>query len=81
MQKRVKISILFLLVIPLFNCCDDKNLDDGYNGSVDVISMATPNGGKLNPAQSGPERSALGVPAIDLNSFQLEIGGSRGIYS
>ena len=37
--------------------------------------MATPNGGKLNPAQNGPERSVLGLPTIDINTFKLEITG------
>lgn len=75
MKKLVKTSILFVILISFFNCGDDNNLDGGYNGIVDATNMATPNGGKLNPAESGPERSALGVPTINLNTFQLEITG------
>ena len=37
--------------------------------------MVTPNGGKLKSAEEGPERSALGVPVIDLATFQLTITG------
>ncbi|MBN1780095.1 molybdopterin-dependent oxidoreductase [bacterium] len=49
--------------------------DDRNEGNTDVTTMATPNGGKLNPAEEGAERSALGVPAINLDSFRLEITG------
>ena len=75
LKKIATTSILFVFAILLFNCNDDKDIDNGYNVLVDATSMATPNGGKLNPAQSGPERSALGVPKIDLKTFQLELTG------
>jgi len=65
-----KIFLASLAVFFLFRC-------DGENDTphVDAITMATPNGGTMKPAEEGPERSALGVPTIDLTTYQLEVTG------
>lgn len=66
---------MFVLVFALFNCGDDKTTYPKTRETVDGKSMATPGGGILKTAESGPVRSALGVPEIDINTFQLEIYG------
>lgn len=75
MRTLLRESILVVLIISLLSCGKDKHSKEGYDGIVDATTMVTPNGGKLNPAETGPVRSALGVPDIDLNTFQLEITG------
>ena len=41
----------------------------------DGLSIATPNGAWLRLAETGPVRSALGQPQVDLNTYQLTITG------
>jgi DMSO/TMAO reductase YedYZ molybdopterin-dependent catalytic subunit len=75
-NRRKKLIINFLIVLMAILCfhgCDNSGETD--NSHVDAISTATPNGGILKPAEEGPERSALGVPTIDLNTFRLEVTG------
>ncbi len=42
---------------------------------VDVKTMATPRGGRLQPAQRGPVRSAMGVPKVKLAEYRLTVTG------
>jgi len=72
------ILLLIMFSLLLFNCKDDSKIvsyNNGNDGTIDVTTMATPNGGELKPAEQGPVRSALGEPKIDLSTFQLEITG------
>ncbi len=74
------ILTLFIILLTSFYCKnDDKivkhNNEFTTNGTLDVTTMATPNGGKLKSAEEGPIRSALGKPKIDLDNFTLEISG------
>lgn len=78
MNIRISISILAFLAFASFSCNEETKKIINYNsndGNTDVTTMATPNGTKLRPAQSGPVRSALGEPKVDLNAYQLEITG------
>jgi DMSO/TMAO reductase YedYZ molybdopterin-dependent catalytic subunit len=74
------IYFIFCMITIIQISCKDKkmvNLQNGGNddGTIDITTMATPNGGKLKSAQDGPIRSALGQPKIDLTTFTLEITG------
>jgi DMSO/TMAO reductase YedYZ molybdopterin-dependent catalytic subunit len=77
--NRYIISILTLLtIIPFSGCNPDNKIvphNTGSSGTIDVTKMMTPGGEKLQPAEDGPVRSALGEPAIDLATFKLEITG------
>ena len=73
MKKLIINFLIALIAIISFHECGNDNQDD--NSNVDAISMATTNGGTIKPAEEGPERSALGVPTIDLNTFRLEVTG------
>ena len=78
MKRFRKIPIITIILICSFSGCvdDGDGAKPGYKPrEIDGISMATPNGGKLKPAEEGPIRSALGEPAIDLETFQLTIDG------
>ncbi|MFC2152368.1 molybdopterin-dependent oxidoreductase [Bacteroidota bacterium] len=79
----IKSLLLFVLIVSLINCDDDKNSyaqenDNTVNDSTVLVgdgTTGTPNDGLLYSAESGPVRSALGVPVIDLATYQLEITG------
>ena len=78
MKRFRKIPIITIILACSFSGCvkDGDGVKPGYKPrEIDGISMATPNGGKLKPAEEGPIRSALGEPAIDLETFQLTIDG------
>lgn len=79
MKKLNIISILILLTIISFpGCHHDKNIvahTTGSNGNGSIKDMLTPSGERLLPAEEGPVRDALEEPAIDLNTFKLEITG------
>ena len=79
MKKNIFILIYILISCISLSCDkDDKTIvkyDNGNDGNIDVTTMATPNGGKLKPAEEGPVRSALGEPVINLDFFKLEITG------
>lgn len=72
-KPTITIALSFLIIAVFVNCDNDKKLNS--NKTVDVTTMATPNGGKLKSAVEGPVRSALGEPEIDLSTFHLEIKG------
>ena len=75
-MKPIFISLFSVLLLLLFNCKEDSKIvrySNENDGTVDVTTMATPNGGKLQPAEQGPVRSALGEPEIDLKTFRLEL--------
>ena len=59
--------------------CSPETGDTGQNPVTyewnGIRNAITPTGERLLPAEKGPERSALGVPAIDLNNFRLKITG------
>jgi DMSO/TMAO reductase YedYZ molybdopterin-dependent catalytic subunit len=77
-MKPIFISLFSVSLLLLFNCKEEGKIvryNNENDGTVDVTTMATPNGGKLNPAEQGPVRSALGEPEIDLNTFRLEVTG------
>jgi DMSO/TMAO reductase YedYZ molybdopterin-dependent catalytic subunit len=78
-MMRRTIHVLFAISLLLFwQCKDGKKVVANYdtdNGATDLITTATPNGGKLKPAQDGPVRSIFGEPKIDLNTFTLTISG------
>ena len=74
-------KILFIAILSigfLLNCVEDQDL--GMHGTpakkrIDGINMATPDGGKLKPAEEGPVRSVFGTPTINLDTFQLTVTG------
>ena len=71
--------IIFFMVI-LQGCQpyspkEEEPLENINEGITYIPDMKTPQGERLLPAQEGPERSALGVPEIDIKSFKLEITG------
>lgn len=70
MNKYHTIFIIAILLIGLFPGCGDDS-----NEEPDGISMVTPDGGKLKSALEGPIRSALGEPAISLETFRLKVDG------
>ncbi len=70
---RIGIALLLGLAVLLQLSCD--RTVGVVSGSIDVTSMATPNGGRLKPAEEGPVRSALGQPDIELDSFRLSVSG------
>ena len=78
-MKKLNINLLnVLFVIVLLPCCkpDSKTLSQsGGNGKTGLERLETPGGEKLLPAEEGPERNALGVPAIDLKTYKLEVTG------
>jgi hypothetical protein len=78
-MKYLLTVVLCLLIVCQLSCKDKKVVTDqntnGNNGNIDITTMATLNGGKLNSAENWPIRSALGQPNIDLNTFTLEISG------
>jgi DMSO/TMAO reductase YedYZ molybdopterin-dependent catalytic subunit len=77
-MKRVKtIAIIAITFIGSFSACvKEKDAVHRYKPrETDGITMATPNGGELRPAEEGPVRSALGEPAINLETFQLTVDG------
>jgi DMSO/TMAO reductase YedYZ molybdopterin-dependent catalytic subunit len=70
--------IVIILAWSLPGCVDDQYLvTHKYKPKegIDGFTMATPNGGELLPAEKGPVRSALGVPTINLDNFQLTVTG------
>jgi DMSO/TMAO reductase YedYZ molybdopterin-dependent catalytic subunit len=70
--------IAVILIGFLSSCTDEKPLvthDDETNEVSDGITGATPNGGKLKSAEEGPVRSALGEPAINLDTYRLTVSG------
>ena len=70
MKRYSTIRIIAIILTGSFSkCVDDKGL------VTHGITMTTPNGEKLKSVEEGPVRSALGVPVIDLTTFQLTIGG------
>jgi DMSO/TMAO reductase YedYZ molybdopterin-dependent catalytic subunit len=71
----LRIGIAFLLGLAVFSqlSCDDTV--GVASGTMDITTMATPNGGKLKSAEEGPVRSALGQPDIELDSFRLSVSG------
>ncbi len=76
-MKRGYITLL-LLVSMMSSCRDGRKVVANYNNdnsSLDMLTTATPGGGKLKPAQEGPVRSVFGEPKIDLNSYTLTITG------
>jgi DMSO/TMAO reductase YedYZ molybdopterin-dependent catalytic subunit len=78
MNKRSTALVMAIFYLLFLRCKDDKKVMatfDTANSSMDLITTATPNGGKLKPAQDGPVRSIFGEPKIDLNSFTLTISG------
>ena len=71
----VKQISIFTLISVLFLYCSDKK-DPVMSGDKDVgISIITPEGNELLPAEEGPIRSSLGEPEIDINTFNLQITG------
>jgi DMSO/TMAO reductase YedYZ molybdopterin-dependent catalytic subunit len=74
------IAIIAILLTGFISSCgDDPDLlehEDNTDDETDGITMATPNGGELKSADRGPVRSALGVPKINLATYQLTIDGS-----
>ncbi len=75
----ILISIL-LTIISFPGCHPDKKIDthtpvNNKNGKTSLINMLTPGGERLLPAEQGPVRTALEEPAIDLNTYKLEITG------
>lgn len=69
-EIRLVVVVAIMTIVSLLTCTVDKDNED-----IDVITMATPNGGNLNSAEDGPIRSALGQPSISLETFQLSISG------
>lgn len=71
--------IIIFLVIFLYSCSPDNQSDNpekNYNEGITYIpNMKTPYGSKLLPAEEGPVRSVFNEPAIDLNTFNIEIKG------
>lgn len=80
-MKNLKIWVIVILVVITISCSENKNVANSndnsvaYRSDIDIITMATPKGGKLKPAENGPIRSALGEPKIDLSTFTLEVTG------
>lgn len=83
------IGIATVAALSIVSCDDEEDDVTGYTGSrpisdnpddeddtYDGITKATPHGSELLAAEDGPEESALDVPEINLNTFQLEITGS-----
>jgi DMSO/TMAO reductase YedYZ molybdopterin-dependent catalytic subunit len=78
MNRKTIILLVCISFFALFSCKDDKKVAAAYNdnnNSMDLVTTATPNGGKLKPAQEGPVRSIFGEPKIDVSSFTLTITG------
>lgn len=69
------LKIVTIILMFLVTCKSDKNLQNPNASTDDVTTMATPKGQKLQPAEKGPIRSALGQPEIDLDKFKLTIDG------
>jgi len=78
-MRIITILILGLTFCVQLSCKNDNKIQNPNNNftneGADIITMATPNGGKLKPAEEGLVRSALGQPQIDLNTFQLTVSG------
>jgi DMSO/TMAO reductase YedYZ molybdopterin-dependent catalytic subunit len=51
------------------------NHTDPSTPEIDITTTATPNGGVLKAAEDGPERSVLGHPEVDMESYTLTIDG------
>ena len=67
-----KVLIILFSILTLYSCNDDENLVTNERSG---IYYYTPMGDEVKPAEDGPERSAYGVPEIDLDQYQLEITG------
>jgi len=67
--------ILMIYSLSFVNGQDIIDYHNSYDKTIDVTTMATPDGAKLRSAVNGPVRSVLGEPSIDLNSYELNITG------
>ncbi len=77
-MKFIIILLLGLTTNPQLSCGNKDITREAHSGNtdpIDVTTMATPKGGRLRPAAEGPERSALGQPEVNLDSYQLTISG------
>jgi DMSO/TMAO reductase YedYZ molybdopterin-dependent catalytic subunit len=79
-MRKLTINLLLALFTIGFltvYCAKPKNQIQNTEGKgiTSFKNGVMPNGGRLLPAEEGPVRSALGVPAINLSTFKLEITG------
>jgi len=75
MIKSGLILLMWTVSVALHGCSKKQVFKSPDDQSADVTTAATPNGGRVKAAEDGPERSALGEPKFDLNSFQLSVTG------
>lgn len=78
MRKSIlPLTLLLSIVVSILHCSqEEKNVNyPRTDGPIDVTTMATPDGGRVKPAEAGPVRSALGEPEIDTDTFHLSVTG------
>jgi DMSO/TMAO reductase YedYZ molybdopterin-dependent catalytic subunit len=75
-QIKPIVILIFITLFALIRCdVGEENPINKEPDNTDGITMATPNGGELKPAERGPNNIALGIPEIELSNYQLEITG------
>ena len=70
----MKQILILSLIISLFVYCSEEK-DPVTSNKNDGITIITPAGNELLPAEEGPIRSSLGEPDIDIDTFKLNVTG------
>jgi|GEM_PF-749711 len=78
-----KSLLIFLLIVSLLNCDDEKEKyieenNTAHNDSIEIVddgTVTSSDGDEALPAEEGPVNSVFGVPTINLATYQLEITG------
>jgi DMSO/TMAO reductase YedYZ molybdopterin-dependent catalytic subunit len=77
MMSKLNFSLtLTLFVIALLSgCSPDRGKNVQTSGTTSIKNMVTPEGKKLLSVEDGPVRDIMDEPAVDLDTFKLEITG------
>jgi DMSO/TMAO reductase YedYZ molybdopterin-dependent catalytic subunit len=74
-KSNISLSLLLFVIAILSGCSPGGGKNIPANGTRSFKNMVTPEGKKLLSVEDGPVRDIMEEPAVDLDTFKLEIGG------
>lgn len=71
----ISISLALFIIALLSGCSPERGKNEQTTGTTNFKNMLMPDGKKLLSVEDGPVRDIMDEPAVDLDTFKLEITG------
>lgn len=74
-KLNIRLSLALFVIALLSGCSTDRGKNEQTTGMTNFKNMVMPDGKKLLSVEDGPVRDIMDEPAVDLDTFKLEITG------